>query len=339
MTLKRALFFPYPYEGESLPLSIEQVIVDGRARTGLVRAAANTVALHEVPGWSSAKLLLSCEVPEDLAARVLPEDERGAPPWRCTAVTLCRPTRWRAGTPLEQRSATRWGGDVELRAEEVQGPVRLTVVLTRTAEAEAKAGAPFARAEGARLASSHSWTIQVTDPHAAPGRYLAVRWENFAASTVDALRQQAKHVYFLELDSSRGAPVLWLNSGVEDLQSVLDSKATHGPRAATRNALFDSIAQTVWVTLVVAAAEHLADRIEEEEDEAGAGWQELVLEAIAPGVFPDLEEPEAARRLALELRTPARRSLILQSIVTAVQDRLDLVKSTRGLISSQEGEA
>ncbi|MDQ3264001.1 MAG: hypothetical protein M3Y59_10100 [Myxococcota bacterium] len=172
------------------------------------------------------------------------------------------------------------------------------------------------------------------------GKYLRIRWEDFAKSELGVLQQNDHQIYFLEIEGEGGGPILWLNSGVEDLQTVLDSKASSGPRAATRNALFDSIAQPVWLALVMRAARKFAEREEDDAGEPfeseGGGWEESVLATIAEEVFPDEESEKAVSDLAQGLSDPEQQVDLLQRVSLAVQRHLVLQKSTVALLRALE---
>ncbi len=338
MTLNRTVFFPYPYEGETLSLEVGRVWIDGRERKGFSDPERRLVSLHELPGWREGSLEVSCRPPPGLAQRTLPANEWEAPGWRCDVIGLCGPTRWRLPFRLDGPPEGPWTGKVHLRRDALQGVARLTAQLTRARDTTRRG--PFASRMGAKLASAPDWQLRIDDPRMSAGKYLRIRWEDFAKSELGVLQQNDHQIYFLEIEGEGGGPILWLNSGVEDLQTVLDSKASSGPRAATRNALFDSIAQPVWLALVMRAARKFAEREEDDAGEPfeseGGGWEESVLATIAEEVFPDEESEKAVSDLAQGLSDPEQQVDLLQRVSLAVQRHLVLQKSTVALLRALE---
>jgi hypothetical protein len=336
VTVKRATFFPYAFASEALSLEIAEVRIDRRVATRCVDREHRAVALHEARDWATAQVTVMCSGTPELAAALLPDPEGASPEWRCHLLALCSATRLRQAVALEGSSHGPWSGTLALARYEVFGPVRIESVLSRGADARQR---PTGRAfrMGARLATSARWTVQADEPRAAPGRYLSVRWEDFASSAIPALRDHADQVFFLEVSIGAQAPVLWLNSGIEELQAVLDSKGTHGACAAVRNALFDSIAQPVWMSLLMAAVEAIDEQFDEATDPAeaplGEGWHVAVLESRGSVIYRDLDERDAAHRLAKELRDPGAREKLIPRLSAAVQRQVDLAKSTRGLLA------
>ena len=248
-----------------------------------------------------------------------------------------RRTRFRRAVALGGPPLGPWTGTLALNRDEVFGPVRIESVLSREADARQRAPGRAFRL-GARLATSARWTLQADEPRAAPGRSLSVRWENFASSSLPALREHADQVFFLEIGSGAQPPVLWLNSGIEELQPVLDSKGTHGPRAAARNALFDSIAQPVWMSLLMAAVDMIQGQLDEALDSAEAelceGWPVAVLESVGSVIYADMDERDAALRLAERWADPSARQELIPLLSAAIEKLLDLAKSTRGLLAA-----
>ena len=75
-----------------------------------------------------------------------------------------------------------------------------------------------------RVATSPEIAIYTRDHPQLPGGSLDIRWEDFKTSTHRQRSRRHTRVYYLE--STAEPPILWLNKGIPDLSTVLESKGT-----------------------------------------------------------------------------------------------------------------
>ena len=109
--------------------------------------------------------------------------------------------------------------------------------------------------------------------------------------------------------------------------------------ALSLDALFDSIAQPVWMSLLMAAVdviddEQLDEALDPAEAQLGDGWHVAVLEAVGSVIYEDMHERDAAFHLAVRLADPGAREDLIPLLSAAIETRLDLAKSTRGLLAA-----
>jgi hypothetical protein len=77
---------------------------------------------------------------------------------------------------------------------------------------------------------------------------------------------------------------------------VLDAKGQVGARATVREVAFDTFVPQVWTQLLIKAAVTWTQL-----GEAGAGWQDAVLDAVARMVCPSTDTATARRQLETQL--------------------------------------
>jgi hypothetical protein len=167
------------------------------------------------------------------------------------------------------------------------------------------------------------------DPPELKGDRLEIRFERF--KEVDSLKEYADTVYKLDLNSGDN-PVLFINTGITGLQQILDYRASHGGKAAVRDALNHSIAQAVWLELIISAAPEV------NPDDLPDDWRGAVIRKAAKWLFPTkpLQEtvPILVKGLTDTNTGTFERNALIGSLSAAVQRAVPLQKSARNLLTS-----
>jgi hypothetical protein len=329
MPLKKKLFYPYAFADKELNIEILDVKVDGISLPGRVTPENLAISLLDLVDWEQATLKLKISLPEDAISTVLPEYERSTPPLRLRVILSCEKTRWRRGYALsysEDRGT--WSGSVEINRAQLRETVKLVGHLVRTVSSPSNYR--FANRQASRVASSQEWHLYIDAPSLPPGNHLEVRWEDFKVSEHPVRAANPTLMYYL--DFSETQPVLWLNEGISDFKPVLMSLGTVGSKAAVRNTLFDSISQTVWISLVLQAANAAPDA----DSDPPEDWQRGILLQFAPFVFRDCTKELAVRQFITAAKDAEQIPTLIESMIVGAQAKLNLVKSTNGILSILE---
>jgi hypothetical protein len=329
MPLKKKLFYPYAFAEEELNIEIVDLKVDGTSQQERVSSQSLAVSMQDLTDWERASMTLKISLPEDVVSRVLPPEEGSTPPWRLRISLSCEKTRWRRGYTLNPGGDNGiWAGTIDINRAQLRETVKMIAYLVRTTSSGADS--QFARRQATRLVSSPEWYIYVDPPSFPPGNHLEIRWEDFKLSLHKVRMENPSLLYYLDFTES--PPVLWLNEGVIDFKPVLMSVGTIGSKAAVRNTLFDSISQTVWVALVMQAANAAPDS----DSEPPEDWQRGMLSQFAPFVYRDCSKELAVRQLIAAAKDREQIPTLIESILVGIQSRLNLVKSTNGILSILE---
>ncbi|WP_162893012.1 hypothetical protein [Salinibacter ruber] len=317
MPRERAL--PYRFDREQLDLYVVGVDVGGRDKENAIRRTKQQIPLQESENWNETTLTVEVELHES-AHELLPEDERVDPPWEVVLATRCTEAKWRRKFHLENDHG-RWTGGITVKRDEVRGALDLQAFLVRTAEAGAESS-EFARRKSARLASSPEWKVYFDEPQMPSGGGMEFWWESFEEN--ERLPDSDKHIYYIDL--SDNPPTVYLNQDVQELQSILHSKATRGSEAAIRNLVEDSLGQSLWLTLAIDSI--LSKRDENMEERVPRDWK--------VNVFRRFEEELYGRGIPApdeDIRDPEALEEVLQELVEAVQEHVNTRKSTEKIIN------
>jgi hypothetical protein len=320
-------FFPYRYSQGGVQLQVKkEVLVDGSLHSSLVNDDERMVDLIGLPTWGSVEFDVEASIHQAVPASVLPPDEKESRPWKAVLVLASRMgnTRqvgWRQSQPLSPTDPERltWKGRVLIRREEVGAWMTIRCLVTRASPRSAPF-AGFADESALRLSGSEEWALRIEPKAPSFGAGMRVEWINFRTAPRDVLNENSKCLYYLDLDQPQ--PVLLLNEDIRDLKTVLSTEGRTGARAAIRDALFMSIAQPVWMALVLLVAGDCDQETDQPE------WQGKILEEIAPYAYKDYSEEMAVARLREDMCNPAARALLLQRLGPAVQSYLQVDKST-----------
>ncbi|HJL19747.1 MAG TPA: hypothetical protein RMH99_29055 [Sandaracinaceae bacterium LLY-WYZ-13_1] len=267
---KRERFLPHAFERFGVTCAIHRVRLDEHRPVEGLDADRHLVAL-DATDWEVADLDGALAVPPEVIARVLPAGDRAG----LVLTVRCPATRLRAvhvagdapanGSPLAFR--------VRLERDRVSGTVELTPHLVRSTDAPAPRPGHATRA-GSRLASARPWTVRIDPVRDPAGQFLDTRYQAFSED--ERLATFGDALYHLQVDES---PILWINADHERIVPVLNDRGTRGPRARTREVVFDLVAHAVWSQLFVATLHDL------EKGELVYEWQDSVLRELLPALY------------------------------------------------------
>ena len=327
---KKQVFFPYPFQEEALDLAVTSVELDGHPcdEELIDHDSCSIILLHE--NWKKAKVGIEVAIPEQLSELVLPPSERNAPPWATVVVADCDLARWRESLrqPVSSDDSTSTF-DLSFDKDALRGSVRVQAILVRTKDLAQESDGRFAALTGMRLASSNVWTIQI-DEMPSIDSFIEIKWDDFSKPKNQFLNAHPDVVYYL--DFTQDPPVLWLNEAIRDLKTIIHSSARRGQTASVRDALFHSIAQPVWMSLIMDVVNTLAD----EKGEPSLEWQKSVLRQCARLVFPDNSLENAQEEFVKQAKDPSQVSTLLQELLAALQKKLKVSKSTESLLGELE---
>lgn len=323
---KTERFLPYPYARFGLDLALARVRVDGADRTSSVQVEARLVALEDRrPERVEIELLAQIEQP--VLERLLPPEERPAPPIELFVAVRCPATRLSRRVSLAEDPAQprRFAGVLILSIDDVRGVVELTPYLVRSVEGRSRS---HARHAGARLASARSWFLRFDLQRSSSGRFLDVRYEPFSKLADASLWSSALYRLECELDD----PILWLNSDHRELVAILDSKATRGAAARMREVFFAHIAQNVWAQLFMYAAESCSP-----EGNGAHPWCAAVLQRFLPSIFPELGDHRSRLEELVDRVRAGSIGELSQLLDRALQNDSNIVHHMKSLIE-EKGE-
>jgi hypothetical protein len=310
---------PYVYAEDELSLYVVDAQLDDTDHEGRIALDKRRVALEDLEDWDTATFLVEVEAPDDIAERLLPQDERSDPPWEIALVVFCSEAKWRKQFPLERKNGSGWRGQIEVSRNNIRGALDLQAFLVRTDDREEPVG-KYAHRSNVRLASSQEWKIYFDESQSPPGGYLPTVWKDFSED--EELQPKSEQIY--HLDFSRNPPVLYLNNSITGLERILENQGTTGLSPAVRDTLYDSIAQSVWMSLGMNA--FLSAYNDEGEEEALSDWEQSVFDRFRKRLMDDFDDPgRSARR-------PEDIDGLMQAMCDAVQNEVNLHESTEKIL-------
>jgi hypothetical protein len=276
---RKERFLPWTWDKLGLQVSVGAVTLDG-ATTAAPDHERHLVELDVA--WERCDL----EVEVALGREGQLDDLLGAGGDAAIVVALrCDETRWRVGQRLPlQRPGSRVQTTFRLERLTLTGIVELQAWLVADG-GSLKAGL----FRHGRVAAGRPWELRIDRTRELSGVYLDVRYRSFKDDP--ALSEHLRGTVW-QLDLDTDAPILWLNADHGELVSVLDAKGHVGARAVVRDVAYDTFVPQVWTQLFIRAAVTW-----KAQGEAGAGWQDAVLDAAARLVFEGLPTDEARERL------------------------------------------
>lgn len=280
---RKERFLPWAWEKLGLHISIGTVTLDGKEAVQVDHE--RHLVEFDVP-WEQCLVNVEVRATRD----TLLEELLGPAGEAAVVVALrCDDTRWRFGVRVpvaKSRECT--PAQVKLERSMVAGIVELQAYLV------ADGGSLKQELQkGFRVAAGRPWELRVDRTRELSGVYLDVRYRSFKN---DPAIPEVFRANVWQLDLETDAPILWLNSDHQELVSVLDARGHVGARAVARDVAFDTFVPQVWTQLFVRAAITWAKL-----GEAGAGWQDAVLDAVARMVFPASDTAAARSRIEAEL--------------------------------------
>jgi hypothetical protein len=312
------LFVSYRFARTALELELHDLYIDGQRLERRIDSGKRNVALHGIEGWTEASVEIRASIEPDRLLELLPPGEHETPHCDALLVVRCDATRWRHSWRLNPApGGCEWTGWLALPRGQVHGSATASVFLVRNSD-RTNAAKHFAARRHLRLASSHEWRFVCDQGASASNEFIAVMWEDFASSPAPRRRLFVSSVY--DLETSGEIPVLYLNSGLPGLQTLMSSSAPHGPVAAARDLVCDLVAQGTWLVLAAAAG------LGSDSPPASAGWRRAIAGAL------QLRIAERARSFA--------GSTDAELLLSAVQAEVPLDRSIAALanaLATQDG--
>ncbi|MFI6451921.1 hypothetical protein ACIBF6_10225 [Streptosporangium amethystogenes] len=292
--------FPYRTLLGEISLEVKEARLDGRLLPlTMISAVERVVALHQIErdDWERARVVFRMRTPEELTK---PDEWADV---ACVAVLAEKKTNLRIVTPLKRQPDGSWIGVVELHRDwhagqaEVEGLVAATV--------DGVAGRVIARTE-------RNWTVDLRAHTPTRKKTVKTLWVDFASDDNPYLNPYRMDPWAVE--AAGDEPVVYLNSGFEGLQFVLESNMRAD--RAVQDTIAGQIAVDCWTALFNTAA--YAISTEDDQPQWPGGWHESVLRRMLPDVFPDRSPDDALseifeRRSVGELQTQVLHAAIKQA--------------------------
>lgn len=252
---------------EEVALDVRAVTASGELRT----STRNSVELGGIAGEVVA-IEVEATWDEEEVRLLFPEDERESPPVRSYLVMKsgARGTFRRKALRLQNGTSDR----IEFSRRDWRGRVDVQAILVRTTDRPA--GGFYAHHAGARLSWSKEWTIWIDERPEFAGDSLPIRWASFEESP-GPWGRFSDAFFFVDYDSGP-IPELVLNSDIDELVRAIQSNATHGREARSRDAVATLIAHQVWTSLILESAARIRMLIgitPEARDDLEFLWAEL----------------------------------------------------------------
>lgn len=282
--------YPYTHDQRGVELTIESYSIDGTAAGA--PASDRLVELTGWTDWSTVTVTGTLRITDEVFRDVFPKTESDV---RSNARLLlardCRYTHDRgvvasisgSTEPLQEGREYDW--TYELSREDVYAQVALTPVLVR-------------EDDGPGVPGEHAWAPDQEVATGAPGTVVTDDVEEWLDGNMPVkLKPFSKSGLpgdnLFSLDDTQGEePVLWINSELNLVSSLLVSKVPAGPKAELRAAIAAELAHPVWVQLVLWTATDV-----DEEGSWAYDWQEAVLEHVVAPMWDCDDASEAAAML------------------------------------------
>jgi hypothetical protein len=271
------------------------------------------------------QLQASAIVPDTVWEKVFHESEQANPPAKL----------WLIAQSMESRSrrAFEFKGDgqvfealIDLDLDEWAGKAEFQAVLVRTTTDDTLSSG-YATDVGARLAWSKTHLALFEESPAQQRDALKIQWKKFEGSQKSQL---------FALDHAEPQPKLWLNSEVEGLYDVLNSRTTRGWNPVIAENTSYLIAHQVWTSLLATVVSHLAETGEPDgAPDLGEllEWERMVLDDWVESLFPDKQEDAALSTLLAQVGYHHfREELLVKRIPEAIQKRLNTYQGFEHLV-------
>jgi hypothetical protein len=259
-------FHSYPYQNDAVALQLKAVTLEGPdGRTQTMDDVENSASLdiHErvddIDEWETVKIELEyCRSSNKLD-----------PAW---LQIICEDTRFEQVEPVTQKEGDTSPHVLHLDIDKLRNTVVLRPLTTSANDQEPG----LVTGEGDRI---EIHLDRKPDPF---GSGLRTEWSALWFSG----QGRKNAMSWLDFPSD-GDPILYLNSGIEGFQDMLNSKGPHGPLARTRQFMLDLITAQTWMALGRRAASQVyevdseREELREIDEELLTQWQGAALNKIA----------------------------------------------------------
>lgn len=325
-------FYPYPTDAGSLSLRCE--VDHAHAVT-----EGGRVLLQGLSDGDTATATLIVSLGDDTLDRVLPEIERAAPPVAVLVIAQSTESRIRRAVTLTKLDGATWTEELPLPKSHLYGRVVLEPVLIRTGPGS---DPRYAQHAGARLAWGPEAQVEIDDAAIPEGGYIEIKWDDFKHSVNPVRKRNPDLVY--ALDTEKDPPMLWLNSGIDQLKGVMHAKGPRGRNIRIRDAMNDVVVTQVWTSLVSVVMGRLADEMSEEQEAEAAleglnDWESRVVHHWAPLLFPQAgTRAEAITDFADYSHDADLRPALQERLGMAAQRQARTAYAFRGLVRLRDNE-
>ncbi|MEU9886980.1 hypothetical protein [Sphaerisporangium sp. NPDC051011] len=265
---------PYPTLHGEITLEVKEARLDGKPLPlALISPQEQVVALHQVEreDWERARIVFRMRTPTELDS-----DEWGDP--RRAVVLTERKTNTRLLTLMRPHTDGYYIGVVELHRDWHVGQAEVEGIVTATVHGVA--GRVVGRTD-------RRWTIDLQVRTPTRKRTIKTVWKDFSSEENPYLNPYRTDPWAVE--AADDEPIVYLNTGFEGLQRLLDSGS--GAERAVQDAVAAQIAGDCWAALFNAAV--YAIEVEEGEPQWPGGWRESVLRRMLSDVYPDRSPGDA----------------------------------------------
>jgi hypothetical protein len=316
---------PHKYAREELDFVVKTIELDGSPLDGRGELNKDDRYLSLVDEtWDTLTLEGTLTLDLDTVKEVFPTDEWDTPPGRLALVktnplAISRDRHILDEPPCDPGT---YEFSLDIPRDDHRGTVTIEPHLVRGTGRD-QGPSNCASKAGSRLVNGVAWTLDL-DERTDGGGLLMPVIEDF--SDTDRL-PDSNHIHHLSLDEPRN-PQLYLNREHPQVISVLDNDGSTGGPPRLRDILYDYIEHSVWTQLLLQTARDTSTDTGEPEH----SWQEDVLDLFLEDLYPDLDDEEAAIRLATEVREIEDLPGLVQNIERAVHQRYDIPTDTTKLI-------
>ena len=284
---------PYRCERRSLEFTINEYSLDG---TGSVEPDADgRINLEEWDTWGTVDLDLSVEVPKDVVERVFAPWEADAPPAELVVAARCRDTYLRERFVIEEDPVLPETHEktVTLAQDRLYDRVELHAYLIRTDDIDDGPG-NIATEAGLYLADSEPWFISVDQPEEGTSDLLPTPPKSFSEAREEGEERfpPEDRLYYLDFESDRSDPTLWINEDHSLIKTVLNSDSRQYDRK-TQEVIWNQMLTPAWTRLIMVAA----SEFDAESREWDYDWQAGVFHHTHDLLYDDSEPMEAAATL------------------------------------------
>jgi len=240
-------WYPWVTLREQVAWRIDSITLPERAFTTTPdQESAGYIDLsdHLDEGWESAVVSISGTLDKDAIKAI----GRSVDDIECVVTVEARLAYLRYGVPLTVEPDGRLHGVIPLRRTEVRGVVRLTLLVVGRVD----------DVDDRHLGAGKQWRVVVDAGPESLGKVpFDVMWAEFEQPEggLEFLTEHRRAPFFF--DARSGAPVLYLNRSIPDLEQTLNLKRPRGMKKVVQDLIAESIATKVFYQLAVAAIDDI----------------------------------------------------------------------------------
>lgn len=318
--------FPYSHGTYALNVEIDRYSIDGTDDG--TPDSSRVLTLTGWADWTEVDVDGTVRLTREAIERGFPEEERADPPARLLLVEDRPQTHDRGAVSvlatrdeLVPGETYRWSRT--LTRADTFGQVKLTPVLVRTRDGGGPPGV-------------YAWVEDQEVADGAPVSIVADEVEQWLDGNMDVeIKPFSKtgapegNLFSLE-KTTDNKPKLWINSELDLVANLLQSRVPAGPKADFRDGVAAQLAHPVWLELVLWTASDI-----DLDGKWNSDWQEAVLESIVQPMF-GVDSPEDA---AEQLRDFAEREsldLLIADLNEHLQQQLDEGPKLADLVATRE---